>query len=91
MFVTLFGIVTLVKPLQPENAELLMFVTPSSITTFVILFDDPNTLLKPCLRTQSEIVTLIRPLQSENADHLMFVTLFGIVTLVRSLQSENAR
>ena len=68
-----------------------MFVTLSSITTFMILFDDPNTLLKPCLRTLSGIVTLVRPLQPENAELLMFVTLAGIVTLVRPLQSENAR
>ena len=35
MLVTLAGIVTLVRPLQPENAEYPMLVTPSGIVTFV--------------------------------------------------------
>jgi hypothetical protein len=35
MLVTLFGIVTLVSPLQPENAEEAMLVTLSGIVTFV--------------------------------------------------------
>ena len=35
MVVTLSGIVTLVKPLQPENAELPMLVTLSGIVTLV--------------------------------------------------------
>ena len=35
MLVTLSGIVTLVKPLQPENAELPMLVTLFGIVTLV--------------------------------------------------------
>ena len=35
MLVTLSGIVTLVKPLQPENAEDPMLVTLSGIVTLV--------------------------------------------------------
>ena len=67
MLLTLFGIVTFVNPLQPENAESLILVTPSSITTFVILLDGSNTFLKPTSMTQAGIVTLVNPLQSENA------------------------
>ena len=37
MFVTLFGIVTLVSPLQPPNADLPMRVTESGIVTLVSL------------------------------------------------------
>ena len=35
MFVTLLGIVTLVSPLQLENAPFPMLVTPSGIVTLV--------------------------------------------------------
>jgi hypothetical protein len=37
MLVTLFGIVTLVNPLQPENAESPMLVTLFGIVTLVRL------------------------------------------------------
>jgi hypothetical protein len=35
MLVTLSGIVTLVRPLQPRNAQSPMLVTPSGIVTLV--------------------------------------------------------
>ena len=35
MLVTLFGIVKLARPLQPENAEYPMLVTPFGIVTLV--------------------------------------------------------
>ncbi len=35
MLVTLFGIVTLVKPVQPENTELLILVTLFGMVTLV--------------------------------------------------------
>ena len=37
MLVTLFGIVTFVRPLQPENADFPMLVTLSEIVTLVRL------------------------------------------------------
>ena len=42
MLVTEFGIVTLVKPLQPENAASSMLVTPLPIVTLVKLLQLEN-------------------------------------------------
>ena len=42
MLVTLDGIVTLVSPVHPENAELPMLVTPSGIVTLVSLVHPEN-------------------------------------------------
>jgi hypothetical protein len=64
--VTLFGIVTLVSPLQPENALSPMYVTPSGIVTLVSPLQ-PENALSPMYVTPSGIVTLVKPLQSTNA------------------------
>ena len=50
MLVTLSGIVTLVSPLQPENAEFLMFVTLSGIVTLSSSLQEKNA-LSPMLVT----------------------------------------
>ena len=87
MLSTLSGIVTLVRPLQPENTEDPMLVTPSEITTFVIArYDDWKTDDNLLVQTYCGIVTLVNLLQPENAEDPILSTLSGIVTLASSLQ-----
>ena len=87
MFVTLFGMATLVSPLQPENADDPMLVTLSEITTFVIdWYAEENTDDIPLAQTYCEMATSLIPLQPRNAEDPMLVTLSGIVTLVSLLQ-----
>ena len=62
MLVTLFGIVTLVSPMQPENACSQMFVTLFGIVTLV-RFMHPANAEFPMLPTPSGIVTLYKLLQ----------------------------
>ena len=66
MLVTLFPIVTLVKPLHPRNASLPMLVTLSPIVTLVKPLH-PENALPPMLVTLSGIVTeviLSKPLKA---------------------------
>ena len=105
MLVTLSGITILVKPVQPENAELPMLVTPSPIVTLVKPVQ-PENALYPMLVTLSGIVTLVKPVQSSNAELPMLsppfiitscklfcgissMAIVGIVAFVM-LQPENA-
>ena len=62
LLVTLFGIVTLVSLLQPENALSPMLVTLSGIVTLVRPLQPENADF-PMLVTLSGIVTLVSPLQ----------------------------
>ena len=105
MEVTLEGIVTEVKPEQPENAEVFIEVAPSGIITVLRLsFDIPlgnhaavkvvgatplNALL-PMEVTLEGIVTEVNPLQPLNAESPIVVTLEGIITVVKPEQPENA-
>ena len=59
---TLLGIVTLVRPLQPENAKASMVLAPSIIVTLVS-FAHSEKQLQKALTTLLGIVTLVRPLQ----------------------------
>ena len=61
MLVTLFGIVTLVRPEQPEKAELPMLVTPLGITTLVRPGHRLNA-LSPILMTLLGIIVLLHPI-----------------------------
>ena len=89
MLVTLDGIVTLVRPLQPSNALSPILVTPDRIVTLVKPLQ-PSNALPPMLVTLDGIVTLVRPLQPLNASLPMSVTLFGIFAETMSGQSWNA-
>ena len=64
MLVTLLGIVTLVRPLQPENAWFSMLVTLLGIVTLVMPLQPENACFS-MLVTLLGIVTLVRPLQLE--------------------------
>ena len=74
MLVTLLGIVTEVRPLQPEKAELPILVTLLGIETEVRPLQ-PEKAELPMLVTLLGIVTEVRPLQPENAEIPMFSTL----------------
>ena len=65
MLVTLPGIVTEVKPLQPEKAPYSMLVTLLGIVTEVRLVHSAKS-LAPMLVTLLGIVTEVRPLQLLN-------------------------
>ena len=77
--------VTLVRLLQPENADLPMLVTLAGILILVRLLQKENADL-PMLVTLSGISMLVRLLQFRNASFPMLVTLSGISMLVRLLQ-----
>lgn len=62
MLVTLDGIVTLVRPLQPMNAFSPMLVTPIPMETLSRFMHSLNARF-PMLVTLPGIVTLVRPLQ----------------------------
>ena len=89
ILVTLSGIITDVRPLQPENVLSQMNITPFGIVTDIRLLQSRNA-SSPMRVTLSGIVTDIRRVQSRNAYAPMRVTLSGIVTDVRPLQPENA-
>ena len=63
----------LVRPEQPENAELPMLVTEFGIVTLVRLEQEENA-YSPMLVTEFGIVTLVRPEQPLNAELPMLVT-----------------
>ena len=89
MLVTLLGIVMLVRPEQPQNAEAGMFFTFSPIVTVDNDLQPPNTGKNEYpIHVQFVALnsTLVRPEQSENALYPMLVTLLGIVILVRPEQ-----
>ena len=75
------GIVTSLKLLQLENAELPILVTESGIVTPVKLLQPMNAEL-PILVTESGIVTPVKLLQLENASCPIFSPLV-IVTALR--------
>ena len=62
MLVTLLGIVTLVRLVQPENAQSPMLVTLLGIVTLVRLVQSENA-ASPMLVTLLGIVTLVRLVQ----------------------------
>ena len=76
MLVTLPGIVTLVRPLQPANADLPMLVTPFGIVTLVSP-RQPENAQSPMIVTLSGIVTLVSPLQFSNTPAPMHVTVLS--------------
>ena len=78
MFVKVEGKVTLVRPVQPENADEPM-LTPSGMITLVRPVQPENADM-PML-TPSGMVTLVRPEQSENADLPMLVTVKSLIPL----------
>ena len=99
MLVTEFGMITLVRPEQPENA-----LPPMLVTEFgIIVFMHPTTtvfvfvyIIALQLSRESNIVfpdstiIVVSPKQPLNAELSMLVTEFGIVMLVRPEQPENA-
>ena len=72
MLVTLSGIVTVVKPVHPENAEDPTLVTLEGIVIEVKTLQYANAYLS-MLVTLSGIVTEVKPLQPENAYSPMLV------------------
>ena len=89
MLVTLAGIVTLAKEVQPRNANNSMLVTRARISTLVKEVQSANA-HDPMLVTPAGITMLVKEVQSSNAPSSMLVTLAGIVTLVKEVQPENA-
>jgi hypothetical protein len=103
MLVTLSGIVTLVRLVQPQNAPS-MLVTLSGIVMLVRLLQPANWVLDECglalvqqrpieaavNRVECVHVDLVRLLQFLNAPPSMLMTLLPIVTLVRPVQPPNA-
>ena len=81
MFVTEFGIVTLVRLLQLLNDQSIS-VMESGITNLVSPLQ-PENAQSPIFVTEFGIVTLVRLLQPKNAESPIFVTESGIVTFVR--------
>ena len=82
MLVTLSGIVMLVSPVQPEKAELPIFVPLVILTVKEVGF--------ACFATVptfvAEPVMLVSSVQPSNARSPMLVTLSGISMLVRPVQ-----
>ena len=83
MFVTLFGIVTLIRLQQPLNADATMLSEPNGIVTYQIVSNESGNTDDRGQRDGS--VTLTTLPQLENAVSSMLVTLFGIVTFVSPL------
>ena len=77
------------SPLQWENAQFPMLVTPLPIVTLVSPLQ-PENAERPMLVTLAGITRLVRPIQPSNDCCPMRITLFGIVKLVSPLQFENA-
>lgn len=82
MQVTEFGMLMLVKPLQPENAAFPMLVTSLLIITFLIL-ELPANQLNICLQWN---VTFVRALQYANAFSPIADTELGMLMLVKPIQ-----
>ena len=91
MVVTELGMDMLVRPLQPENAELPMDVTVLGIMVFwqprINILLAVSIIALQLLRESNivfplDTVILVKPLQPENAFSPMVVTELGIVTLV---------
>ena len=80
MRVTLSGMLTVVKLVQPRNASLPILVTPSPIETLVRLLQYANA--KSMLVTLSGIVMLVRVVQCLNANGPMRLTPSGIAYFV---------
>ena len=96
MLVTEFGMVTLVRPEQPQNAELPMLVTEFGITVFIHpeinVFVFVSIIALQLSRESyfgfpESTSIVVRLEQSENAEPPMMVTELGMVTLVRPEQS----
>ena len=94
MLVTLFGIVTEVRPHQPK-AQSPMLITLFGITVFshpaISVFVAVSMIALQLLRESYAMLPLstlmaVRPLQPEKGLRPMLVTLFGIVTEVRPQQ-----
>ena len=81
MLVTLSGMVTEVRPMQPPKAELPMLVTPLPMVTEVRPVQ-PEKAESPMLVTLSGMLTEVRLEQPEKAPQPMLVTLSGMVTEV---------
>jgi hypothetical protein len=79
MLVTLEGIVTLVSPEHPSNAEYSMLVTLEGIVT-VVSPEQPKNAEAPILVTLEGIVMLVRPEQPLNAPFSILVT--GLLLMV---------
>ena len=96
MLVTEFGMVMLVNPLQPENAELPMLVIEFGIMVFlhpaikvlVCVSIIALQLLRLSYFVFPEATTIfVKPSQFLNAEEAMLVTEFGIVMLVKPVQT----
>ena len=81
MLLTPFGIVMLVKDLQPEKASSPILLTLSGIVTLV-KEEQPAKTTSPMLLTPSGIVILVKEEQPTKAPALILVTLSGIVIFV---------
>ena len=81
MEVTEFGIVTLVRPLQRQNASSPMEVTEFPIVTLLRPVQRENA-IPPMEVTEFGIVMLVRPLQPKNALLPMEVTVLGITVFL---------
>ena len=95
MLVTLFGIVMLVRLLQPENARSLMLVTLPSVGMMLVWQPEIKVLVAVSIRQFpaewyfvffASTVMLVRLVHPENTPLPMLVTLFGIVIPVRPSQ-----
>ena len=84
MLVTLFGIVMLIKLLQPSNVLFSMVVTPTGIVMLVKPLQSSNALYL-MLVTPSGIVMLVKLLQPRNAELGISVISFPLekLTVVR--------
>ena len=89
MLVTLFGMVTLVKPVQFRNAELPIFVTSSGIVTSPEQAV-PSIKIPFTITSGLSFCLLVNQAVPENAESPMLVTLSGIVMSVKLVQPENA-
>ena len=93
MEVTLLGMVTEVRPVQPEKAPLGIQVTLSPIFK-VARFVQPKKTNWPKTYGIEQLIalkfTVVRPVQLEKAFRQMVLTLLGMVTEVRPLQPQNA-
>ena len=90
--VTLLGIVTLVRPVQAQNAPLPIVVTLPGIIVFLQPLINVFVCVSMIALQFSRLsytafpfstVMLVRPVQCQNASSPIVVTLLGIVTLVR--------
>ena len=86
MLVTLFGMVTLIKPVQFRNAETPMLVTSFGIVTFPEQAV-PSIKIPFTITSGLSFCLLVNQAVPENAKASMLVTLPGIVMSVKLLQS----